>query len=161
MFSFMKKSPASLSDEELEAVAAARVRWKDALDERERRQEARRLAAVARAAEAADGERKKRVAELHREHGRHADELRCAHAGLVSALDAAGAALTRRDEASRRLWDVEAALQRLGAPAPSVDRLPAPHATTVHVQRLRPILHREFCVDPLADAVAANPEAFR
>ncbi len=155
---FLKRSPASLSDKELEEVRLRREWEAEAERERERRAEAKRAAEAEKAAAAVARARQKRVAELRREHGRAAEEARLVHVRLGAAVVEAGKVLAERGAALARARKAEEELAGMGEPRPA---LPLPDFTReaeLAAQRLAPVLHG-MRVNPLRGVIAASASA--
>jgi hypothetical protein len=102
MFSFLKKLPANLSDEELDAVAAEEEGRKAALAERVRRAEERRLAAEQAEAERRERERAAEVARLEQEAAVLRSEFVELDALVLDALAEASVRFIRANEQAAR-----------------------------------------------------------
>lgn len=158
--SFFNKPAATMSDDELSAVADEEASRREALLERERRAEAKREAEEAEARRKAERERQERIAALLKEHAALGEVATMAQCALGDAIVTAGALLEKRDDALREVWRVAAGLRALGAQEVPPLSLPfAPEATAAG-RRIVPFVERELTESPIASAMRANPGAF-
>lgn len=156
--SFFTTKPEELSDEALDAIAEDAELKKAALAEREKRIEARRLAAEAEAREKAEAEKQATVDRLRAEYAAISAEAVKVNGAVGAAVIGLAAALEKRNALVDEARRIAAGLRALGVATPPLSLAfpPEVHAAARAVSRTI----EEMVEGPLADAVRNSPSAF-